>query len=141
MNRTLLGTGGLLVALVLFLLVNTFSNKALSGSRIDLTENHLYTLSQGSRNIMAALEEPVTARFYYSARIGVENPGVQTYAERVRGLLREFVIASGGKLHLQETDPEPFTEEEDAAVEAGLQGVQISENPSEQLYFGLVVTG
>jgi len=141
MNRTLLGTGGLLVALVLFLLVNAFSSKALTSTRLDLTENRLYTLSPGSRNIMGSLDEPMTLRFYYSDRLAADVPQIRSYAERVRGLLREFVAASNGMLSLTEVDPEPFTESEDAAVEAGVQGLQVSEGSAERLYFGLVVSG
>ncbi len=141
MNRTLLGTGGLLVALVLFLLVNAFSSKVLTGTRLDLTANRLYTLSDGSRRIVGSLDEPMTMRFYYSDRLTADLPQIRSYAERVRGLLREFVAASDGKLSLTEVDPEPFTETEDAAVEAGVQGVQIKEGSGELLYFGLVASG
>jgi ABC-type uncharacterized transport system involved in gliding motility auxiliary subunit len=141
MNRTLLGTTGLLVALVLFLLVNAFANRTLTSTRLDLTEDRLYTLSDGSRAILSRLGEPVTLRFYYSEDLTADEPQLRAYAERVRGLLREFEAVAGGKLKLIEIHPEPFTEEEDAAVEAGMQGVQITERSPDLLYLGLVATG
>src|SRR5262245_25720440 len=117
MNRTLIGTTGLAIALVLFLLLNALSSRTLNGTRLDLTEGRLYTLSDGSRRIVTGLEEPVTLRFYYSDTMGTEIPQVNAYAERVRGLLREYVAASGGRVRLIELEPEPFSETEDAAVE------------------------
>ena len=48
------------VALVLltliFLSLNLFSNLALRNARLDLTENGLFTLSDGTRNIVAGLQ-------------------------------------------------------------------------------------
>lgn len=138
-GKTLLTTGGLLVAFALFLFVNMASNAALGGARLDLTSDKLYTLSEGSRKLAAGLQEPVTLKLYYSSQQAADIPTIKTYADRVLGLLREFETSSHGQLTLQVVDPEPFSETEDEAVAAGLQGALIKSG--ETLYFGLVATG
>jgi ABC-type uncharacterized transport system involved in gliding motility auxiliary subunit len=138
-SRTLLTTGALVVAFVLFLFVNLIGNTTLAGARLDLTREGLYTLSPGSRSLAAGLVEPVTLKLYYSSRQAADIPTLKTYADRVQGLLREFASASGGKLQLQIVDPEPFSETEDEAVAAGLQGALLKSG--ETIYFGLVATG
>ena len=60
MNRNLVTGSGLVIALALFLGVNVISNQALTSWRLDVTENALYTLSDGTLNILEDLEEPVT---------------------------------------------------------------------------------
>jgi ABC-type uncharacterized transport system involved in gliding motility auxiliary subunit len=138
-RRTLLSTGALGVALVLFMAVNMLSNAVLRGARLDLTEGRIYSLSEGSRQVAAALEEPVTLRLYYSREAGADIPALRTYADRVEDLLREYETAGAGKLRLELLEPEAFSETEDAAVQAGLQGVLLESD--EVLYFGIVATG
>jgi len=138
-SRTLLTTGALVVAFVLFLFVNLIGNATLGGARLDLTKEGLYTLSPGSRSLAAGLVEPVTLKLYYSSRQAADIPTLKTYADRVQGLLREFANASGGKLQVQIVNPEPFSETEDEAVAAGLQGAMLKSG--ETIYFGLVATG
>src|SRR5262245_24416113 len=137
-GRTLLTTGALVVAFALFLFVNMASNATLSGARLDLTSDGLYSLSRGSRNLAAGLAEPVNLKLYFSSRQVADIPTIKTYADRVQGLLKEFATASGGKLTLEVVDPEPFSETEDEAVAAGLQGALLPSG--ESIYFGLVAT-
>ncbi|MBL8861334.1 MAG: Gldg family protein [Planctomycetes bacterium] len=139
MKRFWTSIGGLLTLLVLFVAFNVVANAWLRGGRVDLTENKLYTLSPGTRNILGNLSEPITLRFYFSKKLAQRAPGVVTYAERVQQLLEEYVSLSKGKIRLEVADPEPFTEIEDAAVAHGLKGVPASA-AGEMLYFGLVGT-
>ncbi|MFB3136838.1 MAG: hypothetical protein ACE1ZJ_02880 [Nitrospirales bacterium] len=48
MNKKFLTGSGLVLAAVLFLAVNVFSSLALKSARFDLTDNKLYTLSEGT---------------------------------------------------------------------------------------------
>ena len=109
----------LLVAVVLFVSLNIVTNGVLTSQRLDLTENRLYTLSDGSRNILKNLEDPITLRFYYSARQFAAIPEFQTYGKRVRDLLQEYVAAANGKLVLQVIEPEPFSDAEDGVSRSG----------------------
>ena len=53
------GVGGLVALAVLFLAVVMLSNVGLRGMRVDLTQNRLYTLSPGTRQVLAELNEPI----------------------------------------------------------------------------------
>src|SRR3546814_14526611 len=92
---------------------------------IDLTEARLYTLSDGTRNVIKAIPEPITLRFFFSDRLSSAAPQLKQYGNRVRELLERYAALSGGKIHLEVIDPEPFTESEDRAVQAGLQAAPL----------------
>ena len=85
MNIRLLTGSGLAVAVVLFFAVNVLSHVAFRSARVDLTEQRLYTLTEGSRNILQGLDEPVTLRLYLSKKLAVELPGIQGYTNRGTG--------------------------------------------------------
>ena len=139
MNIRLLTGSGLAVAVVVFFTVNVLSHVAFRSARFDLTEQRLYTLTEGSRNILQGLDEPVTLRVYLSKKLAVELPGIQGYTNRVLELVQEYEQAAGGNLILHVIDPEPFSEEEDRAVGYGLRGVPLDQGNT-QFYFGLVGT-
>ena len=138
-NRALWGGLALLLAFITFVAVNVAANLTVLGLRLDLSENKLYTLSDGTRNVLKRIGEPVTIRFYYSERLGQEIPAYASYAQRVRDLLEEYASRSGGKLKLEIYDPKPYTDVEDRAVAYGLQGVPVNQG-GELVYFGLVGT-
>jgi ABC-type uncharacterized transport system involved in gliding motility auxiliary subunit len=138
--KTMLTTTGLLAGFAAYLAVNLLADRSLTGARADLTDAGLYTVSDGAKRVVAGLEEPVTLRLYYSEQIANDIPNIRSYAQRVRGLLEEFAAASGGKLRLEVIDPEPFSDQEDAAVAAGIQAVPVSA-AGDVLYFGLEASG
>ncbi len=138
MDKRTLTIAGCALALILFFAVNILARASLRSMRMDLTEDELFTLSDGSRQIAEEIEEPIHLYLYFSRKLARNYPVVRDYAERVIGFLEEFVRASDGKLRLQVIDPEPFSEEEDKAVEQGIQGAPIESGDS--LYFGLVGT-
>src|SRR5712692_9331532 len=107
--------------------------------RLDLTAERLYTLSQGTRLTLAHIDEPITLRFYYSARLGEAIPAYAVYAQRVRELLDQYVAEAHGRLRLEVYQPLPFSDVEDRAVAFGLQGVPLN-SQGEQVYFGLAGT-
>ncbi len=136
-NRQIISGTGLLLAGVLALAIIIIANAVFTSLRIDLTENRLFTLSQGSVNIITALDEPVTLDFYFSAKLLADLPQLRNYGNRVRDLLEEFAAKSGGAIRLSIIDPEPFSEQEDQAVASGLQGVSVNA-AGDRAYFGLV---
>lgn len=134
-SKALLTGTGLVAAFAAFFGFNILVNQGLRDTRIDLTEARLYTLSDGTRNVLKAIPEPVTLRLFFSDKLAGNAPQLKQYGTRVRELLERYAALSGGKLRLEVIDPEPFTEAEDRAVQAGLQGAQL---PGGSLYFGLV---
>jgi len=123
-RRTLAGSSLLALGL-LFVAAVVLSGSLFRGARLDLTANKLYTLSDGTRNVVGKLEEPINVTFYFSDSLAQDAPQLRTYASRVRELLEEIAAASAGKVVLQVIDPLPFSEDEDRATAGGLQGVPI----------------
>lgn len=111
---------------------------ALPSLRIDLTEDNLYSLSDGTRNIVSNLQAPIELMFFYSESATEDIPQIRTYGSRVQELLNEIVLASNGLLSLNVIDPEPFSEDEDLATEFGIQAVPVTQG-GQAIYFGLVV--
>ena len=138
MSRSVTGMtlAGLGLAAVLLVSVNALSGKLLGGDTVDLTDQHLYTLSDGTKAVLAKIDEPVTLKLFYSKQLGEQVPSFGVYAQRVRELLQEYAARAHGKIDLQILDPQPYSEIEDQATAAGLQGVPLDDG-GEQVYFGL----
>ena len=137
MNKKVLFSSFGLAAIALILLLSVLIVSFLPSLRIDLTEDRLYSLSDGTRNILASLNQPVELMFFYSDSATEDVPQLRTYGNRVQELLREIVIASEGNLRLSVIDPEPFSEEEDLATQFGVRAVPVTQG-GEGVYFGLV---
>ena len=139
MNRGLISIGGLILVAIVFVAINIIGNATLSSARLDLTADRLFTLSDGTKSVLAKIEEPITLRLYYSDKLGQEIPAYGVYATRVREMLREYENAAKGKVRVEFIDPQPFSNEEDRAVAFGLQGVPVNQ-AGELVYFGLAGT-
>lgn len=131
--------GALALLLVLFVAISMISGAALKGFRFDLTENRLFTLSEGTGRILDGLEEPVTLYFYFSQDASRDIPQIRAYAKRVNELLEEFVNHSNGRLTVQQVDPKPFSEQEDQAAAFGLQAAPVN-TAGDTLYFGIAAS-
>lgn len=137
--HTRLGATSLLLLLVAFIAAAILTNVLFKGLRVDLTENNLYTLSDGTRRIVRNIEEPINLYFFFSDEATADVPALRDHAIRVREMLEEFEDASRGKLNLRVIDPLPFSEEEDQAAQFGLEGVQLPTTP-DAIYLGLAGT-
>lgn len=133
-----------MVAAVLLIGVVTLSavliaHKIFGRNGIDLTDQGIYTLSQGTQNIVAKLNQNVSFKLFYSRTAALKGPeGIRffnNYYTYIKELLEEYVGLSGGKLSLEVIDPRAYSEEEDEAVRYGLERRNISEE--ESFIFGL----
>lgn len=138
--KKLLTTSGLLIGIGLLLAVNIISNTVFTSTRVDMTANKLFTLSEGTHNILQSLQEPITLRLYLSEKLVTQLPGINSYANRVKEILHEYQRIAGDKLTVKIIDPEPFSEAEDRAVGFGLQGVATDNSNTNTFYFGLAGT-
>lgn len=129
---------GLLVLAVVFL-VGVALVTLLPAARVDLTENRLYTLSDGTLKIVGTIPEPVNVYLFFSDKATADLPQLRTYAGRVREMLEEFAKRSDGKLKLRVIDPLPFSEEEDRATAFGLRPINLGNN-ADPIYFGIAAT-
>jgi ABC-type uncharacterized transport system involved in gliding motility auxiliary subunit len=134
-----ISTSSLLLLALAFIAAIIISNQLFGGWRIDLTDNRLYTLSDGTEQILENLEEPINLYFYYSDKATENAPTIRSYANRVREMLDEFRLAANGNINLFVIDPLPFSEDEDRAAQFGLQGVSLAGSP-DAVYMGLAGT-
>ncbi|MDD5274183.1 MAG: Gldg family protein [Methylovulum sp.] len=142
LNRKTLSASLLSVLAVLFVALVLLGNTLLGGVRLDLTENSLYTLSQGTRNLIGKLDEPIHLSLYFSDKATAESNrsdvrSLRLYRDRVQELLQEIKSLGGDKIRLHLIDPQPYSEAEDRAAASGIQGIPVGA-AGEKLFFGLV---
>src|SRR5712672_1532014 len=127
-----------LLSAVIFVCLNIVSAQIFRNARVDLTEQHLYSLSQGTRSLLGELKEPVRFRLFMSSGLTKQAPQLAAFAARVRSLLDSYAAAAKGNIILEVIDPRPFSEEEDRAVAFGIDG--FTGVGGERLFFGLAAT-
>jgi len=125
----------LAVAPLAFVVILVISQVLFKSIRADLTEQNIYSLSQGTENILSNLEQDVTLTLFYSDKASKDLTALRSYAEQVQELLAEYALLADGKLTVEIVDPVPFSEEEDRAAEEGLQAVPLA--TGDDIYFGL----
>ena len=138
-DRRHVGIAALIVAAIFFLALHVFSTESLRNLTLDLTEDEVYTLSDGTKEVLAAIREPVTLRLFISDDLIDQSPGLKDYAKNVQELLERYVELSNDRIKLELVRPEPFSPEEDRAVGFGLNGVPITQ-AGNLGYFGLAGT-
>lgn len=124
---------GLLI--VLFFSLNILVDRFGRSARIDFTESGIYTISDGTRELLRSIEEPITLNFYYSRDAARNFAQVRAHAARIRDMLITFSAIAGDKLVVNFIEPQPFSREEDEANAAGIRAV--ATGPDQTLYFGL----
>jgi ABC-type uncharacterized transport system involved in gliding motility auxiliary subunit len=144
LNRKTLTGSALAILAVLFVAVVLISNLLFRGVRLDLTEGSLYTLSDGTRNILDKIDEPIHLTLYFSDKATADSNradvrSLRTYFERVRELLEEMSNRAGSKIRLEVVDPIAYSEAEDRAAAAGVQGIPLGPS-GEKIFLGLVGT-
>src|SRR4051794_33150944 len=132
----LYSTLGVVAMLFIIIVVNAIAARA--KVRVDLTAEKAYTLSAGTRAILAKLDTPVQIRFYCTRGDNRMPVQLKTYAQRVEDLLGEYRQASKGHIDIQKLDPEPDSDAEDSAKLDGVEGQGQLEG--EPIYLGLSVS-
>jgi ABC-type uncharacterized transport system involved in gliding motility auxiliary subunit len=136
-GKNLYSITGLILAAVLLVVINLFSNLIFSSARLDLTDGNIYSLSDGTKSIINKIEEPITLRYYFSSKLLADIPSISNYGKRVKELLIEYENTSSGNIKLIIVDPEPFSEQEDQAVQYGIQALPLNDGRT-KAYFGLI---
>lgn len=137
LETVLYSSVGVAVLLVIAIAVNLIFSKV--STRVDLTEDRVYTLSDGTKAVLAKLDTPVQIRFYFSQSAPDLEPALRTYAQRVEDLLNEYRLHSGGKLELKKLDPKPDSDAEDSANLDGVEG-QMPPMGGDRIYFGVAIS-
>ncbi len=141
MNRTLRATIGAVLILVIAFSAVSICQGLGRRWKLDITDRKLFTLSAGTKTILSRLNQPIQAKLYYAKTGAMHGPDqiryFNNYYEYVKSLLEEYVVASKGMVRLEVIDPRPYSDEEEAALKAGLKRFAISEE--EGFFFGLVI--
>lgn len=124
------------LAIILFLALAVIVDRVLSGAQVDMTEDGLYTISENTGQVLEGLDAPVTLTLFFSESVARDFPGIFAYGRRIRELLQQYSRIAGDNLQLEVVEPAPFSETEDRAVAAGLQGIPTG--TGEQIFLGLV---
>ena len=88
----------ILFSIIIFFSINIIVNNSLSSSKMDFTENKLYSLSEGTRSLLQNLKEPIHMRLFISSNLVKEVPQLSTYANRVEAILVAYQMEG---LHLK----------------------------------------
>jgi ABC-type uncharacterized transport system involved in gliding motility auxiliary subunit len=135
--KRLTSTGsGLAVLAVAVVCLNVIAGKLFV--RLDMTEDKVFSLSDGTEKILGKLDRDVTAKLFFSRSLKELPPVLKTYATRVEEVLNEYRTHSGGRLAVETVDPKPDTEDEELAQRYGISGVRLPKG--DQMYFGIVFT-
>ena len=137
-RRTIL-LSGLLALIVAYCGIALITSRWLSPERVDLTQDRLYTLSPGTRQIVDGVNRPLWLTLYFSQHATKDLPTLRSYEQRVAEMLQEIVARSHGRIHLQIADPVPYSDDEASAEGNGLTAVNGGSN-GERIFFGLVGT-
>ena len=108
--------------------------------RLDLTEDGLYTLSPGTKNILSRInaDEPITIKFYSTNDDRVMPNILKPHARTIEDLLLEYEKQGGGNVALEVIHPNPDTDEEDKAKEDEIRGMQVNQE-GDNIYLGMSV--
>ncbi|MDE2783246.1 MAG: Gldg family protein [Gemmatimonadota bacterium] len=136
-RRLRLGTGVIALAV---LMLNLLGGNV--RGRLDLTRDDLFTLSDGSREILGELDDVVNLTLFVSDDLPQE---IQLILRDVRDLVADLRGASNGMLNTAEVNPDDGEEEADQASSMGVMPIEFNVLRDDELqvrrgYFGLAVT-
>ncbi|MGR3178686.1 MAG: Gldg family protein [Candidatus Anammoxibacter sp.] len=141
MNRTIRAIIGVVLVLVITFAAISVCQNIGKSLKVDVTERNLYTLSEGTKAILANLNQPVKVKLFFAETAALKGPDqikyFTNYYRFVKSLLEEYVAAGNGMIDLRIIDPRPFSEDEAQAMRYGLKRFPITEE--ENFFFGLVV--
>ena len=128
---------GLVIGIVIFIDLLSYE----FFTRFDFTENHQYTLSNATKNILKNLDEPVTIKAYFSKDL---PPNIASTRRDFKDLLIEYANRSKGKLIYDIVDPNKNEDIEKEAIQDGVQPVLINVREKDQMkqqkaYLGAVI--
>ena len=138
MLRVFTAYGGLsLVACAGLLLLLVAGLERLPSMRVDLTQERLYTLGAGSKQLAREISEPISLKLYFSQAVSGELPQLRDYSQRIYDLLLEYQEINPNNIIVEKIDPIAFSDAEDEATLAGLRSAPVSLG-GETLFLGLI---
>lgn len=133
-QKTIFSAGGVLLLLVILILVNVVFARVVV--RYDATADNLYSLSDGTRQILSELEMPVTIKVFYTDDLPNLPNSLKAFAGRALDFLQEYEALSEGRVTIERYNPKIDSEEEEWAQKYGLRGMDLPSG--DRIFFGLV---
>ena len=131
--------GTAVLAALVFFITQFLSNTSLATKNVDLTEDDRYSLTEGTRAILSELSEPVTINYYVTRDVDGTPPSFKRYIPRVDGFLKQIeALAKDDLITVNFIDPEPNTDEEDAALLDQVQQIDVTQD--DKMIFGASVS-
>ncbi len=131
--------GTAVLAVLVFFVTQFLSDQSFANKSIDLTEDNRYTLTDGTRSILSELTEPVTINYYVTRDVDGTPASFKRHIPRVDSFLREIKsLANDGRITLNFIDPEPNTDEEDAALLDQVQQIDVTQD--DKMIFGASIS-
>jgi gliding-associated putative ABC transporter substrate-binding component GldG len=143
MNTKLQQTGSnvaeVLIVIAILALVNWLGYKFFR--RLDLTQNKQYTISESTKKVLGALDDPVNVTVYMSGDL---PPQMTSVRRTVKDTMEEFNVYGRGKFRVRYVDPKDDQKVKDKAENEGIQKVQVQvvehdEASVKDIYFGAVL--
>src|SRR5580765_4587423 len=125
-----------LLAVGAVVLINLIGTRVFG--RLDLTENKVYTLAPGSRDIVSKLPDYLTVKAYISKELPPELKSVSNY---VRDVLDDYKTYSKGKLRFEVYDPGDDKKLEEDAGQCKVQKLQVQVMRSQKFEVGAYYLG
>ena len=138
-----------ILSIVLIALAVLFGNHIvfdrLEGARFDMTQDDLYSLTDGTQQILDRMVsegvKPVDIDLYFSETTGKTLPrfirNFISYDRYLRSLLKEYERAADGRIRVRFIDPVTDSDEAQDALDFGLDGKPINQE-GDLFFFGLV---
>ena len=132
-GKSFFSVGGLLLVFIILVLVNVIFSRV--NVRWDATRDKLYSLSAGTKEILANLKHDTVIKLFYTREDTHTPVHIKNYAKRMMDFLSEYEKYGAGRLSIEYIDPEPDSEAEEQAASYGINGVDLP--TGERIYFGL----
>jgi len=134
----------MVIVFIIFVTSNMLVFVLFKNSRIDLTHDKIYTLSEGTKNVLNSVKGNITLKFFYSKTDAVTLGYLNNYAQRINDLLREYTTTFDGsrptraksRIIIEKYDPISDSDEQELAERYALQPISMPGGMT--LYFGLV---
>ena len=136
--------GGALIVLLCVVLFNIIT--AQFKFKVDMTEGNLYTLSDGTKELLDKLAEDrgddadasaLEIRLYITNDKGVPV-FVNQHRKRIEDLLEQYESHAGDSLVLTKINPRLDTDEEDAAISDGIR--KLADRNNNNFYIGMAIS-
>jgi len=137
-RQRVLGSTAISIVLVLIIIIAINVISASLYSRLDITEENLYTLSEGTKKIVEKIATPVALKYYLSKNLESLPITYKNYGKKISELLTEYQNLKPEMVTLEIFDPKPDSDEEVWAKKYGLTGADLSNG--EKFYMGLIIT-